>query len=144
MAGIAARPTILSMSDMQLVPVFADIANVVGISGPSLSLDSADVTSHDSTGGWEEVVPTILRTGEVTFEINYDPTEATHNATAGLPFVLETAQLTDFTLLLPIPAPGGTLWEFEGYVTGFEPGAPHDGKLTASVTIKIDGVPTLV
>ena len=33
-----------------------EYANVKSISGPGLSLDTEDVTSHDSTAAWEEVV----------------------------------------------------------------------------------------
>ena len=61
------------------------IAQVLDISGPGLSADTEDVTSHDSTGGWEEHVVTVLRTGDVSFDIEYDPNAATHkNAAAGL------------------------------------------------------------
>ena len=45
-----------------------EIAKVTNTSGPSLSLDTEDVTSHDSTDGWEEVVATILRSGTITLD----------------------------------------------------------------------------
>ncbi len=60
-------------------------AYVTNISGPGLSLDTEDVTTHDSTGAWEEVVGTILRSGEISMDIVYDPAHATHkNAANGL------------------------------------------------------------
>lgn len=119
------------------------IAQVKSISGPGLSLDTEDVTSHDSTGGWEEVVGTILRSGEVSFEIVYDPNAATHKyAVGGLlsDLVLKTA--VSYTLVFPSVAT--VTWTFNAFVVGFEPGAPADGALTASVTLKITGQPTLV
>ena len=53
------------------------IAQVQSIGGPGLSADTVDVTSHDSTGAWEEVVVSILRSGEITLDIVYDPANAT-------------------------------------------------------------------
>jgi predicted secreted protein len=118
------------------------IVGITNISGPGLSLDTEDVTTHDSTGAWEEVVATILRSGEVSIDIVYDPAAATHSATAGgliADMVARTAQ----TYTITFPDTGTTEWSFSAFVTGFEPGMPHDGALTASVTMKISGQPTL-
>jgi len=116
--------------------------NVMSISGPSLSLDTEDVTSHDSTGAWEEVVATILRSGEVGFDIVYDPADATQkNAAGGLLADMIARASTTFTLVFPDT--GSTEWVFTAFVTGFEPSAPVDGALTAAVTMKLTGQPTL-
>jgi predicted secreted protein len=118
-------------------------ANVTNISGPGLSLDTEDVTSHDSTGAWEELVATILRSGEVTIDIVYDPANATHkNASGGLLALLAARAAAEYTLVFPDAAT--TTWTFNAFVTGFEPSAPVDGALTASVTFKLTGQPTLV
>ena len=116
---------------------------VVSISGPSLSLDTVDVTSHDSTSAWEEVVATILRSGEITLEIVYDPANATHKyATGGL--LYDMVSRTAITLTLIFPDTATTEWTFSAFVTAFEPSAPVDGALTASVTLKPTGVVTIV
>lgn len=119
---------------------FTSIAQVQNISGPALALDTEDVTTHDSTAAFEEVVATILRTGELSLDIVYDPNAATHNATAGLVQMLETQTLCGFNLIFP----GPYQWDFAAYVTGFEPSAAHDGALTATVSLKLTGAPTLV
>ena len=144
------RTTITVLEDVTdatadgLIEFWRVVANVTSFTGPALSLDTVDVTSHDSPDAWEEHVPTILRTGEVTLELNYNPAEETHDATDGLPAAYEQRRLNDFELVFPIPLPGLTTWEFSAYVTGFEPGAPHDGKLTATAALKVTGEPTLV
>ena len=121
-------------------PVYAQVTN---ISGPGLSLDTVDVTSHDSTSAWEEVVATILRSGEITMDIVYDPANATHKYAAnGL--LYDMVSRTAITLTLIFPDTATTEWTFSGYVTAFEPSAPVDGALTASVTIKPTGVVTIV
>jgi predicted secreted protein len=119
------------------------IAQVQSFSGPGLSADTVEVTSHDSTGAWEEVVVSVLRSGELTFDIVYDPANATHKyATGGLLDDLADRTATTYTLVFPDTA--ATEWTFSAYVVGFEPAMPHEGALTASVSIKITGVPTLV
>jgi len=114
-------------------------AQVTNISGPGLSLDTEDVTSHDSTGGWEEVVGTILRSGEVTLDIVYDPAHATH--TGLLTDLAARTLITTFHLVFSDDA--ATEWDFDAFVTGFEPTAPVDGALTATVKFKLSGDPTL-
>lgn len=120
-----------------------EIAAVTNISGPGLSLDTEDVTSHDSTEAWEEVVATILRSGEVTLDLIYDPAAATHkNASGGLLYDMTTRASTTYSITFPDTA--ASVWSFTAFVVGFEPSMPHDGSLTASVTLKITGKPTLV
>ncbi|OGO12736.1 MAG: hypothetical protein A2Y53_04895 [Chloroflexi bacterium RBG_16_47_49] len=119
-----------------------EIAAVKSISGPGLSLDTEDVTSHDSTEAWEEVVATILRTGEITCDLVYDPNAATHkNLAGGLLFDLTTRASTAWSIVFPT-TPAVT-WTFTAFVTKFEPSAPVEGGLTASVSLKITGKPTI-
>ena len=118
------------------------IAQVTNLSGPGISLDTEDVTSMDSTGAWEEVVGTILRSGEVTADIVYDPAAATHkNASGGLLYDLISRTAQTYSITFSDTA--ASVWSFSALVTGFEPSAPVDGALTASVTLKLTGAPTL-
>ena len=118
-------------------------ANVSNISGPGLSLDMVDVTSHDSTGAWEEMVGTILRSGEITMNLVYDPAHATHKYAAG-GLIYDLVQRTAIALTLVFPDTANTTWSFNAFVTKFEPTAPVAGALTATVSLKITGAPTLV
>ena len=118
------------------------IAQVAGISGPGLSADTEDVTTHDSTAAWEEHVVTILRSGEVSLDLEYDPAAATHKyASGGLLYDLVSRTAQTFSIVFSDT--GNTTWSFSAFVTGFEPSAPHDGALTASVKLKLTGQPTL-
>jgi len=113
-------------------------AQVTNISGPGLSLDTEDVTSHDSTAGWEEVVGTILRSGEVTMDIVYDPAGATHAA-----LLVDLAARTIITTYTIDFIDAVTIWDFNALVVGFEPSMPVGGALTAVVKFKLTGQPTL-
>lgn len=138
--AIAAHGTKLKIGDGGSPETFTTVFEVVEITGPSLSADTADTTSHDSSKAYEEHVVTVLRTGEVTFDINYAPDDSTHDETDGLINDYENKTLRNFELILPNPS--NKTYEFSAFVTGFEPSAPHDDKLSASVTLKITGEPT--
>jgi hypothetical protein len=121
--------------------VLTTVAQVQSIAGPGLGLDVEDVTCHDQATAFEEVIGTLLRSGEVSLGLVYDPNGATHSATAGLIDSLENRTVYDFSITFP--SSGTVTWYFDGYVTGFEPDAPVDGALTAAATIKLTGAPTL-
>ena len=109
------------------------IAQITNLSGPSLSLDTADVTEHDGDG-WEEVVGTILRSGTVTAEIVYDPVDTSH---ARLLTHLVSKEPEEFTITFPNT--GSSTWTFNALVTGFAPSAPVGDALKASITLKPTG-----
>lgn len=217
MAGIAGLGAEFLLSDGAAAPGYNLVAQVTNIGGPSLALDVEDVTAHDSTGGWEEVIATILRTGEVTLDINFNPASPMHKIGTGAGFAITaavpaadtltvagdktaiflpglkfrvqgstgndgswtvatsafgaatvitvtgdiTSAVADGTIvvvtlpmamqtrelvkcILRFPDIAATEWTFSAYVTKFEPGAPAEGKLTASVSLKISGVPVLL
>jgi len=141
MAGLGrwAFGTLLQMGDGAGPEVFTTIAEVKDIDGPDISMDTEDITPHDAVGGWEEFVPTILRSGEVTFDLNFVPSNAQHgDAAGGLINLLKNRTKRNFKLVLPT-SPTYT-WSFAAYVTGFSNSMPVAGVLGASVTLKVTGV----
>lgn len=142
MGKIAALTTKLMVGD-GATPTegFTELANVTNISGPGLALDTEDVTTHDQTNAFEEFVATILRTGEMTVDLVYDPDAATHNATTGI--LNDYQDKTKRNFQIRFPTTGKVQWSFAAYVTGFEQGAPVGGALTAALSLKLSGVPTL-
>jgi hypothetical protein len=57
---------------------FTDIPNLGDFELPLGEVDIHDATSHDSPGGYEEVVPGVKRRGEITIPIQFDPANAVH------------------------------------------------------------------
>lgn len=122
----------------QLVLDGTPISSVRSIGGPGLSADTIDVTTHDSVDAWEEVVVSLLRSGEVSLELIYDPADADHIA------LLSTMVGRGYEpFALWFPDDSQTAWEFDAFVTGFEPSGAVDAELMANVTLKITGVPVL-
>ena len=118
----------------------AAVAGITNITGPGLSVDLVDVTTHDQSTAFEEAVASILRSGEVTLDIVYDPADSSHYASAGgVIYRLENKQFSWFNIIFT----GAFDWKFSGYIARFEPGSPVGGYLSASVSLKITGEPTL-
>jgi hypothetical protein len=141
MAASASYGTLLQMGDGGTpAEEFTTIAGVKDISGPALSRDLEETTSHDADDGYETHVPTIKRSGEVSFDINWDPADGTHDDATGLVALVGADEPTNFRVVYPRQ---GFAWDFSAYVTSFETSAPVAGVLGASVTMKITGRPTL-
>jgi len=119
---------------------FVNIGQVRELSGPSFSLDTAEATVMAGSG-WKEYLPTLRDGGEVSLTVAFDPTLATHDASTGLLSLLVSGTKRRFKLLFPSPLT--VSWTFEGYVTSFEPSFPIDDVMTADITIKVTGQPTL-
>lgn len=131
MAGLDGFPTTLSLGDGGDPEVFAALANVLDITPPGVSRDGIDVTDRDSAGGWGEFIPSSVKDpGEVSFDVNYQP--AVHDV------LLDQFDTQDVSNWL-VTWPDGATWGFTGFLTGFETDAPHDDKLSASITIKVSG-----
>lgn len=140
--GIAAKGTVLALGDGGGPEVFTQIAEVTSIAGPGLTADMLDVSSHSSPSSYREFVKGMKDAGEITLEINYAPGNATHkNAVGGL---LDQFSKDQANWELTFSDAALTKWSFAAIVSAFEPSAPFDDKLTASITLKLTGVPTLV
>ena len=140
MANYAAYGTLLKVGDAASPEVFTTVAGVVEIGGPSLEMEPIEVTNHSSANAWREYIGGLLNGGEVSL-INYDPAHATLDAGTG-----PIKDMTDRTLRnwqLVFSDSGTTTWTISAFVTGFEPGAPVDDKLSAAVTLTLSGEPTL-
>jgi predicted secreted protein len=139
--AIPAFGTLVKIGDGGGPENFTTIAELMDIKGPKFKADTEDVTNHLSTGSWEEVVTTILRSGEVTFDVNFVPQNATHSYSSGVLRDFNNKTRRNFKLVFPDV--GNTTWAFAAFITGFESEAPVKGKLKAAITLKITGQPTL-
>ena len=120
------------------------IAKVTNISGPGMSVDMEDVTSHDNEDKWEELIPTIKRSGEISLDILYVPDEHGAIITALDKDIDDPEyEAESFEMIFPDAEEEAnrTTWEFDGWVTGFESEGPVEGALRASMTVKVTGTP---
>ena len=116
------------------------IKDVTSLKPFGLKANTVDSSSHDSpaTSGGKGIVEKItgmVEMGGVSFDVNYDPTDTTHQ-------FLEShiGEAVVFNIVFP-----GTTTRtaaFTAIITGFAPDAPHNGKYTASGTLEITGAIT--
>lgn len=112
------------------------IAEINSITGPSMSRDTIDVTSLDSTGGYREFITGFRNAGTITLAMNF--TRSTYD-TMKADFESDTAQNYEIVL----PDAENTSVEFEGLVTELPLSIPADDKVTADVTIQVSGQVTI-
>jgi predicted secreted protein len=118
----------------------ATVAGVTDLSGPAVENELIEVTNFGSTGGYREYIAGPKDNGEISITINYDPTDSSHNATTGLVADANTGTSRAWSINW---SGTGTSWSGNGIVTSFEPGGSFEDALTAEVTIKPTGQPTL-
>ena len=125
-------------TQLEIVPEgtssYVAIAEITNISGPEETLDIEDATSHDSPDGYESVVATILRSGNVTLETNFVPGNSGHQE---LRTALRKRRLVPCHLVFPDSTTA--TYSFSAYVVSISPEAPHAGILTRNVQLKPSG-----
>jgi hypothetical protein len=116
---------------------YTTVAEVLDFPGPQRQRDRADITNHSSSNGYEEVLPTIKRTGEITFNVNWNPAaHATHE---------DIWDLYDSGDLMPwrIVGPSAEFQlDFNAYVVGDQPTFPTNAQIQDQITLKPTGVVT--
>lgn len=130
-SAVAAQGTLLKIGDGGGTEVFTTIKEAYNISGPSTSVETTDVTSHDSSA-WREFVATLIDPGEVTFSFYYSG----HATQDQLRTDMLARTRRNFQMVWVPLTPDETL-AFSGLVTGYQPQEPHDGVLSVDVTIKV-------
>jgi predicted secreted protein len=123
---------------------FVALANVSGISGPGLSRETIDVTAHDSPNAYRQFIGGLKDGGEISFDINYDP--LSHDVLVADLELTVSGGAKNWKITWPKSTGqtvAGNTWTFAAVMTAFEASAPIDDKLSASITLKISGKPTL-
>jgi hypothetical protein len=117
---------------------FAVVPEVNSLKGPGIKVDVKDATSQSSPSATKENIAGLIDSGQVTFDFNWVPGDATH---AGILNDCLARTLRNWQLALP--ASIGMKWSFSAFVVGFDPGVPTDDKCMATVTLDITGPATL-
>lgn len=112
---------------------YTAVAELTNIDVLDVSVDDLETTSHDSPGGWKEFIGGLKDGGALSMELNFDPDQ--HASVLAL-----AGDTHDMRILFPN---GDDQVDFSGYVNAFTAGAPHDDKLTGSITVKVSGQPVV-
>jgi hypothetical protein len=116
------------------------IAELTNISGLETTLETIDVTSHDSADDFREYIGGLLDGGEIGIEGNFIGGDTDGQIGLNTDHLLKTVQ--DFVITFPTAITA--TWTFSGLVTKFKAGDfKMDGPVSFSASIKITGKPVL-
>lgn len=130
------RTAKLTVLQMEIASVYTDIAFVENIQGPGLECDQIEDT--DLVDTWKQFLNGIPDGGEVTLDVFFDQSTATHKA---LYNAIGIATATNFRLKWQGSATDQ--WTLACNVRRFQPSARKNDVLRASITLKVTGTPTL-
>lgn len=139
--AVSAFGTQLKIGDGAGSESFATIAELRTISGPSLNAETIDVTVHNTSTPFRRYISGLLDGGDVTFDLNFIPTEATHGYSSGVLADMLARARRNFQIVFPDT--GTTTWLLPTIITGFEVSSDPADVLQASCTLKVAGPPTL-
>ena len=115
------------------------VAKLRSIGAPEISVTILDTTTHQSTSGFMEKVPSLKDAGDVTIEGELDYTDTNGQ----IAMKTDCAAGTSRTAVITAPSSYFT-WTFTAYITKLKFGDfPHDGKIPFTATLTITGVPAL-
>lgn len=133
--------TLLKQGNGASPEVFTTIAEVMDINGPGLTLDTVEATNQSSPSNHKERIAALRDSGPIGFEINWDPNAATHDASTGL--VADLVARTPKNYQIVFASSPTVTWTITGLVTSFEPSAPVEDRMAATVEITPTAAPTL-
>ena len=139
--SISSFGTILQKGDGGSPEVFTNIAEIRDIDGPGCELGTVEVTHHLSPDATREFMATLKDLQDLSFEMAFIPTEATHDLTTGLMADWKNRTKRNFRMVF---TDATTTWEFAGFVTSFSISAQLENVYLANVTIKLTGAITEV
>lgn len=116
------------------------IAEITNLTGPELSLETIDVTSHDSADDFREYIGGLLDGGEIQIEGIFKAADTSGQIGLQTDMLAKTLQ----TFVLTFPTSVTATWTFTALVTRFKASDfPLDDAQRFSATLKISGKPVL-
>lgn len=132
-----------SRGDSASPEVFTNIAEVIDVSPPSMTKDQVEATHTDSPDGFREFINGLKDGGECSITMNFLPNNATQNNTSGGLLNDFISGTTTINYRISFPGSPTTTWTFKASVIGYEVSTPMDDRMTAVVTFKVAGAPTI-
>jgi len=122
------------------IALMVPVLEIFKIGGPGMKADMKEASNMGSPNTYKEFIAGLREGGDITFEGNYIPKEAT-NSQVTLRTDFESAVLSNWCVALPLAGTG--IWTFTGYVSALNPAYPVDDRIVVSGTMKITSKPVL-
>lgn len=111
---------------------WTEIEEVFNITPPSSAVDIIDATHMQSPGRDREFILGLNDPGECSMEMNFVPGSASDTFLLAIKAAYKRVKCR-------ITWPNAVVWSFDGLLTGYEPSAPTDDRMTATITFKVTG-----
>lgn len=134
-SAIFSHGTLLQRETAPSSGVYTTIAEIMDLTPLALSRNTFETTSHNDAE--DSYIVGLKRKGEISCKINWIPTDATHSDSTGLIASWRSGALENYRIVWP--GSGNGNWQVPAYVIGFQPAAPTEGVLAASLTLKPSG-----
>jgi hypothetical protein len=133
-AGFVGLNTMLKVATDTSPTNFQLVGEIGDISHGGETVEFAEFTHQQSTGGYREYKPTFKNGGEYTFKFNW--------TTDAQQLALKTAYDASDLLYFQITYPNSKTHTFTGYVSNIGTAAPMNGALQRSITLRVSGAIT--
>ena len=117
--------------------VWATVPGAKDITGPGEERDQIDITNHSSPQGREEFIGGMVRSGDVTFRMVWDPNDSVQQA---LKSDFDTNRTGSWRIVAPNA--GNAEIAFQGFVRTLSYEFPVNDALHRAVTLKVTGAVT--
>lgn len=111
------------------------LAQVTNVPPPSMSRDSLDVTSQDSPDFTLEFIPGMVDPGEMSFDINWEPGNATDDVLLEM-FAEQETRLFSITFTQVSP---NRVCQFRAFLKSYEPSIPTKEAMTNTLSLQRSG-----
>lgn len=116
---------------------FATIAEVTDITPPAPTTSTFETTHYLSPGGVMQFAGGLTDPGDMSFGVNWLPTDPTQDGVSGLQKAFKDKALRNFRVIYPFtPA---VIDSFAGLVTTYPVVTPINDRMSASITVKVSG-----
>jgi hypothetical protein len=134
--------TLLQLGQLNTSPeTYTSIANIGDLSGPDLTIEDADVTSHTQGFPWHVFVPCLIMPGQITFPLFFIPYNIVGDSGGGSPGgLIDVAvgrQMRNWRV--QFPDQDLSAWYFTAFISKYSMKAPVKGVLTMETTLKLSG-----
>ena len=119
----------------QLIVDGVKVAELQNIGTPQLTRDEEDVTNHDSPGGHEEFIMTLIRSGPLPIS----------NFVTSVRSAKVISLFKSGKRVVSIALPNDVAeWQFEGLVKELNMGELGNGKIPFNASLRVSGMPKLM
>jgi hypothetical protein len=115
------------------------LAELTSITGPSMKVDTIDVTNFTSPDNFREFIVGLIDGGEVGVEGNFITSDTTGQVAMTTDFYARTSR----TAVITGPTAAAFSFTFTAVITAFEPIYTMDGALKFTATMKVSSKPVL-